>query len=326
MPHRAPLPPLLDPGVFTTAEARESGVPRGRLRAQDIVHPFHGMNAAGVLLDDVESACEALTPLLAERQWFSHVTAARLWGMPLPENWVPAEPLHTLALAGSHRMQRVGVIGWETERSDIPRSMLGLLPVVSPATVWAQLAMPGAVLLRDARYPDDPPRRSALSAEWLVAVGDFLVSGKREKPRRPLCTIAELTRELAAHRGKRGAKALAWALERVRSPVDSSQETFLRLGLIEAGLPEPDVQVPVVTAGGLRHADLGYPDSGVLMEYQGDEHRTSRRRWLDDLTRRQLFEDAGYLVIEVGADDMYPDCRALGRRVRRALDRRHFSA
>lgn len=326
MPQRTPLPPPLGPGVFTTAEARDGGVPRGRLRAQDIVHPFHGMNAAGVPLDDMVALCEALTPLLAAHQWFSHLTAARLWGMPLPANWEPPEPLHTLALAGSHRMRRAGVIGWETERSDIPRSMLGLLPVVSPAAVWAQLAMLGAVLFRDARYPGDAPRRSALSAEWLVAVGDFLVSGKREKSRRPLCTIAELTRELAAHRGKRGAKALAWALERVRSPVDSSKETFLRLGLVEAGLPEPDVQVPVVTAGGLKHADLGYPDARVLIEYQGDEHRTSRRRWLDDLTRRQLFEDAGYLVIEVGADDMYPDCRALGRRVRRALDRRHFSA
>ncbi|WP_409048564.1 hypothetical protein AB2L57_08385 [Microbacterium sp. HA-8] len=66
------------------------------------------------------------------------------------------------------------------------------------------------------------------------------------------------------------------------------------------------------------HADLGYPRERLLFEYQGDEHRTSRRRWLRDLTRRQLFEDAGYRVIEVGADDVDDPAPLVGR-VRRAL-------
>ncbi|HEX5859969.1 MAG TPA: hypothetical protein VFY91_17810, partial [Microbacterium sp.] len=114
---------------------------------------------------------------------------------------------------------------------------------------------------------------------------------------------------------------LSWALERVRPGVDSPKESLLRIGLMEAGLPEPAIQVPVVTAEGVRHSDLGYPHARLLLEYQGDEHRVSRQRWLKDLTRVQLFEDAGYRVIAVGADDLEPDCRALARRIRRALSR-----
>ncbi|WP_146751989.1 hypothetical protein [Microbacterium sp. SMR1] len=83
----------------------------------------------------------------------------------------------------------------------------------------------------------------------------------------------------------RGARLLRGALDRARSPVDSPRESLLR----------------------------------VALEYQGDEHRTSRRRWLDDLTRVQLLEDAGYRVILVRAADLEDDARSLAARIRRAL-------
>ena len=79
--------------------------------------------------------------------------------------------------------------------------------------------------------------------------------------------------------------------------------------------------MPVETAEGRRHADLGYPSRKLLIEYQGEEHRSSRKRWLGDLTRVQLFQDAGYEVFLIGADDVDPDCSALAARVRRALSR-----
>ena len=108
-------------------------------------------------------------------------------------------------------------------------------------------------------------------------------------------------------------------------PVDSPRESLLRLILVAGGLPEPEVQFAVRTAQGIRHADLGYRDARLLIEYQGDDHRTSRKRWLEDVTRRQLFEDAGYRVIEIGAADL-ADEAALVARVRRALQGRFFSA
>ncbi|MDO8384109.1 MAG: hypothetical protein Q7T17_14165 [Microbacterium sp.] len=258
---------------------------------------------------------EHLRPLLGTDQLFSHLTAARIWGMPLPSRELQDEPLHVLSIADSAPMRREGVVGWETEDADVPHGMQDKIPLVAPAEVWTQLAVPGSL----GRDPLTGHRRS-LSADWLVAVGDYLVSGPRSYGRRyPLCTMADLRAALARHRSKRGAKALTLAIGQIRRPVDSSQETFLRLGLVAHGLPEPEVQFPVMTVEGLRHADLGYREARVLLEYQGDHHRLDRSQWLEDLRRVQLFQDAGFRPILVGANDLGPGLPALAARVRRAL-------
>jgi very-short-patch-repair endonuclease len=183
--------------------------------------------------------------------------------------------------------------------------------------VWAQLSVLAA-----------GGRREGLTPEWLVAIGDFLVSGARTETGKaqPLCSIAELDKAARLRRGKCGAKLLSSSLPLVRTGVDSPKETELRLGLVAAGLPEPEIQLSVMTAAGKRHADLGYRDARVLLEFQGDEHRVDRRRWMDDLTRVQLFEDAGYRVMLVADADLTPDCRALASRIRRVLDGTAFGA
>lgn len=319
--HPSPLPFPLSEGPFRYSEAQRAGVGRRRLRADDIEHPHHGLYAP-LGVDDIVARCEALVPLLGEHCWFSHLTAARLWGMPLPFAWTAGEPLHVLTLAGMAPMRRPGVVGWETSRSETPREMMGLIPLVAASEVWAQLAVPGSTGL-DAQTG----AKRKLSREWLTAVGDYLLTGpKVDGTRHPLSTIDEMTEAVARRRRARGVVDLTWALEMVRSPVHSPKETQLRLGLVACGLPEPDVQVPVMTSAGLRHADLGYPDARLLIEYQGDQHRTDRAQWLEDLTRRQLFEDAGYRLMEVGAADLTPNCHALAARVRRALDGRSFTA
>ena len=317
----SPLPFPLSGGPFRYSEAKVAGIGRGRLRADDIDHTHHGLYAptAG---DDIVARCENLAPLLGEHAWFSHLTAARLWGMPLPFAWTAHEPLHVLTLAAAPPMRRPGVVGWETSRTDTRREMMGLIPVVAASEAWAQLAVPGSTGL-----DGDAGGKRKLSREWLTAVGDYLLTGpKVDGTRHPLSTVAEMTASVARRRRSRGVVDSTWALEMVRSPVHSPKETELRLGLVACGLPEPDVQVPVMTAAGLRHADLGYPDARLLIEYHGDQHRTDRAQWLEDLTRRQLFEDAGYRVMEVGAADLTPNCHALAARVRRALDGRRFTA
>lgn len=310
-----PLPDEIAGGVFTYADAVLADVPRSRLRAHDLWRPHRGIYVPATTPVGVLARVEHLRPLLSPEQLFSHLTAARLWGMPLPWREREDEPLHVLAMADAAPMRRDGVIGWETEDAEVAHGTSGDLPLVAPAQVWTQLAVPGA-LGRDAATA----RRQSLSPDWLVAVGDYLVSGPRSRgTRHPLCTLADLRAALARHRGKRGAKALAFAIDRIRRPVDSSRETFLRLGLVAHGLPEPEVQFPVMTADGLRHADLGYREARVLLEYQGDHHRVDRGQWLEDLQRVQLFQDAGFHPILVGARDLGPGLPALAGRVRRAL-------
>lgn len=219
--------------------------------------------------------------------------------MPLP---MQSTDIHVTAVGARGRIRRPGVVGWERAESGFATFTLQGLPVLSPADVWCQLS-------------------TLLSREWLVAVGDFLLSGERDDSGRrpPLCTMEDLVEALARHGRRRGAAALRWALVRLRWPVDSPRESMLRLALIASGLPEPEVQMAVQTAEGVRHGDLGYREARLVIEYQGDEHRTSRERWLRDLTRIQLIEDAGYRVILVGADDLRDGARALTARIRRIL-------
>lgn len=247
---------------------------------------------------------------------FSHLTAARLWGMPLPFGWTEEEDLHTISHHGTAPIRRPGVVGWETAH-EIKTTTRGGILVTQPAETWCQLAMPGATGV------DETGRRRNLSRGWLVAVAEYLLTGpKVDGVRTPLCTREHLVAALARHKGKRGVKAAREALELARTPVHSPRETLLRLLLVDHGLPEPEVQFAVATADGIRHADLGYRAARLLIEYQGDHHRTDRDQWREDLTRIQLFQDAGYDVICVGADDVAPqNKRALVERIRRALQR-----
>lgn len=311
-----PLPHPLTGTAFSFATAIASGTGRRRLTQADVVHPHRGIYAAANPAG-LQGACAVAVPLLGPHRWFSHLTAARLWGIPLPFEWSEGEAAHVMTLPGAEPLRRPGIVGWENGDHPGVVSLDGL-PAVGAAGVWAQLSVPGALRVDSA----DSDRR-ALSDAWLVAAGDFLLTGPREAGgrRSPLCTLEALAEALRAHRGKRGAKALSWALDRVRSGPQSPRESLLRLALVDRGLPEPGIQVPVQTSAGIRHADLGYAEARVLIEYQGDHHRTQRRQWLEDLTRRQLFEEAGYRVFEVGIDAFDDDCYALAQRVRRAISR-----
>ena len=310
---RHPLPDDLTGSPFTTAEARAAGVRRGRLRGRDVTSPHHGVHlAAGGTTDTgVMARCERLIPVLSPHHWFSHRTSARVWGIPLQPAYSLREGLHVTSVGSRVPLRHAGTVGWVTSDPGLSSEMFGILPVVSPADTWCQLAARNAVVAGE-----------IIAHEWLVAAGDFLITGRRRSGggrSAPLCTIDDLRAAIDRRSSTRGTALLRRALADVRGPVDSPYETRLRIGLVRSGLPEPDVQVPVVTREGVRHADLGYPGARVLLEYQGDEHRTSRERWLSDLRRIQLFQDAGYHVILVGAPDVDTHITALAGRVRRAL-------
>lgn len=273
--------------------------------------PFRGVRVAGSsgrIDDGIIDRCADLRTVLPKGALFSHATAARLYGMPLPASL--SDDLHVL-IGGAAATRRPGVIGWTKPAIPGETDLVHGLAVTSAADTWVMLATMSA------------GRGGLVTREWLVAIGDFIVSGKRikGKGRQPaLATIDELRAAAVRHGSGRGARALAWALPRIRRPVDSPPETFTRLGLVAAGLPEPVVQPAIMTSLGLRHPDLGYLTERQLIEYLGDVHRLDKDTWREDLTRVQLFEDAGYRVMLIGADDLTEEgLRGLVERVRRAL-------
>jgi hypothetical protein len=62
--------------------------------------------------------------------------------------------------------------------------------------------------------------------------------------------------------------------------------------------------------------DIGWPEFGVAAEYDGDHHRSDRRRYVKDQWRLRKLAEMGWIVIRVIAEDKPEDVR---ERVRRAL-------
>jgi len=124
----------------------------------------------------------------------------------------------------------------------------------------------------------------------------------------------------ARHRGARGLRRLAAALELHDRGAASPRETWLRLVLIRAGLPPPRTQIPVRSASGLQYyLDMGWEDLKVAVEYDGDQHRANRRQFVKDVRRLEELRELGWIVVRVLAENADRDTL---ERVRRARDSR----
>ena len=95
----------------------------------------------------------------------------------------------------------------------------------------------------------------------------------------------------------------------------------LRWILVQAGLPRPQTQIPVLADDGfvIAYLDMGWPEVMVAVEYDGDHHRTDRYQYVKDIRRRELLERMGWIIITVVAEDRPTD---VVTRVRVALSRR----
>ncbi len=82
------------------------------------------------------------------------------------------------------------------------------------------------------------------------------------------------------YRGSRGVGQLRIALDLMDGGAQSPKETWLGLLLVAAGFPRPTTQIPVSDDRGRPFAflDMGWEDVKIAVEYDGDQHRTSRRR------------------------------------------------
>lgn len=88
------------------------------------------------------------------------------------------------------------------------------------------------------------------------------------------------------HAGARGLRNLRAALSLMDPGAASPKETWLRLLLIDAGLPAPITQIPVHEAWRLVAVlDMGWEAYKVAAEYDGDHHRTNRRQYVRDQDR-----------------------------------------
>lgn len=124
------------------------------------------------------------------------------------------------------------------------------------------------------------------------------------------------------HPRARGLRRLREALPLVDPGAASPKETWLRLLIVNAGLPTPETQIPVVMHyRTVALLDMGWERFKVAVEYDGDQHRTIRRQYVRDLRRLSALQDCGWIVIRVIVEDR-PE--AVIGKIREALHRRGY--
>lgn len=281
-----------------------------RLDGADLDRPFWGIrtpqaakeNSSGpahpvpVRQTDVETLCTALRVRMRPDAFFSHVTAALLLGLPVPWRLARLRPVHVSCAAPARAMVARDIVGHSLRIGADDLVDRGPLRLTGPARTWLDLA-------------------GSLSLGELVAVGDYLVHW-----RLPLVTPRELAFALDHYPVRAGQKNARQALPLLRTRSESPKESVLRVIIVLAGLPEPECNSNIFDADGvfLARGDLVYPDYKLLLEYQGDQHRTDRAQWRSDIHRLGRLEDAGWQVLQFTDDDLR-DPAALVARVARRL-------
>ncbi len=293
--HPRELPPDLLTAPFRRIDALVAGVTEDRLRARDLDRSVRGVRSA-VPVDGIVERCRLFASRLRADVVFSHLTAARILGAPLPAHDEGDEIVDVTVPAPEPSPHAQGLRGHSRVLVDTEVVTVQGLRVTSAARTWWDLA-------------------SVLSLADLVAVGDYFIAW-----RSPLVAFVELDDLVRRRGGQRGARRARRALDLLDGRAESAPESVLRVILIEAGLRVPEVNYPVRVGGHDYRLDLAYPDRKVAIEYQGDYHR-DRHQWRRDMTRRSRLESDDWTVIEVNADDLRSP-RELTHRIRSVLARR----
>ncbi len=131
--------------------------------------------------------------------------------------------------------------------------------------------------------------------------------------------VLELAERYSGARGVARARAVVPMLD---SGAQSPKESWLRMVLIDAGFPRPRTQIRVTDGFNTAILDMGWDDSRIGLDYDGDQHQVSRSRYVHDIGRNELVANAGWIDIHVVAEHSE---RFVIHRVREAFRRRKCS-
>lgn len=209
-------------------------------------------------------------------------------------DWIDDEEPVELIWRNQHAPE--GVLTRNLRLADDEITYAAGLPVTSPAQTAFDLA-------RQNPCGEGVARLDALMRATRFSAEDVLLLAKR-------------------HHRARGLQRMRKVLPLLDAGAASPKETWLRLLIVRAGLPTPETQIPVVmhyrTVAVL---DMGWDRFKVAVEYDGDQHRTSRRQYVRDIRRLHALEECGWIVVRVVAEDRPA---AVIDRVREALRRRGY--
>ncbi|MFC7626024.1 DUF559 domain-containing protein [Microlunatus sp. GCM10028923] len=165
--------------------------------------------------------------------------------------------------------------------------------------------------LRLARLDTLPPARHRIALPipaWTAACAELsladAVAAADRLIRLERATGSALIEAAAVATG-RGCRTARRSAALARRNVASPRESRLRLMLIMAGLPEPRCNVAVGDdQRRIAEVDLYYEEYRVVVEYEGEQHRTDGWQWSADIERYEALIAAGYAVVRVTAGRM----------------------
>lgn len=265
--HRAVLPDDLATHPFTWAAGTSRGLRTSTFRSTAVrrIAPgvYQSTGADQPALKDVVAAHLATMP---DDLLVDGLTALQLYGVDLG----PRTPLRFCSPNGRD-VRRRGVRVRRLSRTPAAQGR-----VLEPAAAFASAAMD-------------------LDLVELVVAGDCLVRLKRTTPAALQEHVGDLTgRHCATVRRAAGL---------VRDRVDSPPESRLRLCLVLAGLPEPVCNVDLSDDDFfIATPDLAYLVYRLLLENEGDHHRTDRAQWQKDIRRERQLRKAGFELQRITAE------------------------
>jgi very-short-patch-repair endonuclease len=287
-----PEPTLDARRPFTRDDAVRAGIDPKILRTSRFRRIFRGVYISGDVPDSVQVRAEAAFVIHPPEAFVSHTTAAQLWGLP-----VPTDPLVHVTVADPRwRRYRPGIRNHVRTGPASVRTLRGIR-VSRPFQMFVELA-------------------SILSLVDLVVVGDALVKLFD-------CPAERLVEHCRESEDQHATAALR-AARYVREEVDSPMETRLRMLIVLAGLPEPDVNHKIRDEDGrvLRRFDLSYPALRLIVEYDGRQHIEREANWDSDLDRREELDQGEWRILVVTAKGIYREPERTLVRVQRALKER----
>ncbi len=305
---RRVLAPVVRPVVPRVLLARD--IPpddlRARVRDGSLVRVLRGTYAEPATETEPWSAalhlllCRAVAVHAARPgvHWFSHRTAAALWGCALDLVPTAVDVTAPVARRSTRDRRRTGVV--EHWTADARRAAQVTDVLALPVTSLARTLVDCASTL---------PGPSGL-----VVVDSGLRAGADPD---------ELRRVLAGSTGQRGIRRARTVVERGDDRAESAGESLVRWHLLAQGVPGPEPQVAVETRLGRRWVDLGWREERLAVEFDGrtkygGEGREAAAAVFAEKRRQDALEEAGWRVLRVTWADLR-DPPSLASRVRRAL-------
>jgi very-short-patch-repair endonuclease len=274
---------------FNRRDAVRDGVTDWRLGRADFRRLYRGIYVSATRQVDLALRAQAALDFAAPNGFVSHHTAARLWG-----GVAPRSPFIHVSQPTKNRSIKQGLMVHLAGKS-VRTTRFRRLPISTPEQCFLEVAAAGADLVE------------------LVVLGDSLVKAKRTTPD----ALIKASDGSRAYRARAARKAARY----VRSEVDSAKESQLRMLLVLAGMPEPQVNFVLRNADGSwkRRFDMYYEEFNLLVEYDGRQHAENTEQWESDIIRREELDRLGKRLITITRNGLYREPLQSLTRVRSAL-------